>query len=1085
MSRNQGGLHKQSPAKWLIGLLPVLAVTLAMVASLGGIAVAEEPVLAALTATASDGTAVKVEYSAVAIPEGTTLDVAPVDNAAVTQAVTDAVTSDGIEVSAVKTYDVTLRDADGNEVEPNTSVKATFTQTDMQGDSVSVYHVTSADGEEANAVSADALTVEKVDTEKAEPNEQSFTTDHFSVYSIVSTIATKSNAAAMPDVSLMAAGEQVSVADGITIEVEDKVKTDGEFVLKATINNQSYEGEEAATALVNAGYTISWKKTQTVGTTTTDTSYNNGLQVKVGTNQDGSDKTEYAVGANGGFINVAYTSGSKAEYTVTVSKDGSSTTASATVGYADALENPSFEKTRNMNSANDYGSDDNSAENVPGWNTTQDPKTIEVLSTDYPNSGFLDTHEFTAFDGKNFAEINAKSASALYQDVLTTPGQTMNWQFAHRARTGAGSPQVGDSDTMALIIAPLEFSEGITTDSQLKALNNGLNSGAGHSFRISSTDAYNRYTVKSVTQDSQGSTYVVHDNTTNKDYSIYKVEDTSTITQGSYTETYTDWWGRTRTRTVNYLSSSWNRRSGSITVPEGQYTSRFFFMAVSSAVKDSKGGDSIGNFVDNTWFSQNPLPPASGTVTLTVNKVIKGLSESQAKEVFATEGLITQTVDNGTPYNLAVERDENNEVKVTSTLDGGYQATYTWSIPNLETGTKKTFVTSENSKAAIFAGYDLTSTTYAGSGSTVASDKKSISTVLTSGSADTSSATVTITNEYTPATRTLTLKKVVNKGDTEREFTFTVSAKKGGADVALTVPENGNATASDNGKVTANLHDQESATITVPNGATVSIAETNRDGYTTKYTVGDGEATASTDGEYTISNMTADTAVTATNTIKPVTLTIQKEILGAQADLTKKFTFTVTRDGKTIYTIQLGDTSLAAGDGESKTIGGTQKLEDVELLYGDKVTITETSVAGYTTTYAATVGTGDNAQTVNSENGKDTKSAELTLNGDTTIVFTNTKENAVITGIKSAGVPGALTAVAVAAFTIVGGMALLQRNALESATTGAHTARGWHRRTNHKSATRQGVNHKSATRRGTNLKGASRQGSHMRGGDDA
>jgi len=120
---------------------------------------------------------------------------------------------------------------------------------------------------------------------------------------------------------------------------------------------------------------------------------------------------------------------------------------------------------------------------------------------------------------------------------------------------------------------------------------------------------------------------------------------------------------------------------------------------------------------------------------------------------------------------------------------------------------------------------------------------------------------------------------------------------------------------------------------------------------------------------------------------------------------------------------------------------------------------------GYTTTYK--VGDGDSQDYSNG--------AQIVLNGDTTIVFTNTKTNTVITGIKSAGIPGALTAVAAAAFTIVGGMALLQRNALESATTGAHTARGWHRRTNHK----------SATHRGTNLKGASRQGSHMRGGDDA
>ena len=220
---------------------------------------------------------------------------------------------------------------------------------------------------------------------------------------------------------------------------------------------------------------------------------------------------------------------------MSVSKDGNTVaTANATVGYSNSLQNPSFETTENMHANqqghkdhNHYGDDSNPAANVPGWKTTQTINgehvdTIEILNDQNQVGGFLDSHEFSAYDGHNFAEINAKAASALYQDVLTTPGQTMNWQFAHRARTGAGNPQVGDSDTMALIIAPLEFSEGITTDSQLKALNNGLNGGANHSFRISDTDKNNRYTVKSVTQDSQGSTYVVHDNTTNKDYSIYK-----------------------------------------------------------------------------------------------------------------------------------------------------------------------------------------------------------------------------------------------------------------------------------------------------------------------------------------------------------------------------------------------------------------------------------------------------------------------------------------------------------------------------------------------------------------------------------
>ncbi len=703
------------------------------------------------------------------------------------------------------------------------------------------------------------------------------------------------------------------------------------------------------------------------------------------------------------------------------------------MGYANALENPSFET--NTTPTNMLGNDGNPSSNTPGWKTTEAENTIEVLSTDHPNSGFLHSHEFTADDGKWFAEINAKSASALYQDVLTTPGQTMNWQFAHRARTGAGNPQVGDSDTMALIIAPLEFSEGITTDSQLKALNNGLNSGAGHSFRISSTDAYNRYTVKSVTQDSQGSTYVVHDNTTNKDYSIYKVEDTSTITQGSYTETYTDWWGRTQTRTVNYLSSSWNRRSGSITVPEGQYTSRFFFMAVSSAVKDGNGGDSIGNFVDNTWFSQDPLPPASGTVRITVEKVVKGLSQADANAFFTAHAsdLISQTVYDGKTASGTGTAETVTLTGVTA-VDGGYKATYTKTYEDVETGSSKTFVTSENAGNVSVTGYDLKSTTVTDSNNDKASNN-SIATTVTSGNSDTSSATVTITNEYTPSNRTLTLTKVVDKGNANKEFTFTVSAKKGDADVALTVPDGGSATVA-NGVVTAELHSQESATITVPYGATVSIAETGRDGYTTKYTVGDGVATASADGKCTVSDMTADTTVTATNTIKPVELTIRKEITGAQADLTKGYTFTVAKDGGGSYTTgELHDRKGESGTGDSVTLGGASAT-GLELNWGDKVTVTETDNTGYTTTYQVTVGSGD----ATSGNGKAT--SQIALDADsTTVVFTNQKVSTPVTAVLTGGTPAALGLVAIAGLAIAGGFALARRNAAQAAASApAHMA---------------------------------------------
>ena len=73
---------------------------------------------------------------------------------------------------------------------------------------------------------------------------------------------------------------------------------------------------------------------------------------------------------------------------------------------------------------------------VPGWSTTATDKKIEIWST--PFNGV------TAFEGRQFAELNATQTSALYQDLPTTPGQTLTWSLAHRARQG--------TDTMRVVI---------------------------------------------------------------------------------------------------------------------------------------------------------------------------------------------------------------------------------------------------------------------------------------------------------------------------------------------------------------------------------------------------------------------------------------------------------------------------------------------------------------------------------------------------------------------------------------------------------------------------------------------------------
>lgn len=65
---------------------------------------------------------------------------------------------------------------------------------------------------------------------------------------------------------------------------------------------------------------------------------------------------------------------------------------------------------------------------VPGWSTTAPDGQIEIWHN--PFGGFAPD------SGQQFVELNANFVSTLFQDVATTPGQTLRWSLAHRGRSG-------------------------------------------------------------------------------------------------------------------------------------------------------------------------------------------------------------------------------------------------------------------------------------------------------------------------------------------------------------------------------------------------------------------------------------------------------------------------------------------------------------------------------------------------------------------------------------------------------------------------------------------------------------------------
>ncbi|MEQ8416609.1 MAG: hypothetical protein RIB71_19160, partial [Imperialibacter sp.] len=135
--------------------------------------------------------------------------------------------------------------------------------------------------------------------------------------------------------------------------------------------------------------------------------------------------------------------------------------------------------------------------NVPGWQTTSPDGRIEIWS-----SG---AQGVPAYQGTQFAEINANNDATLYFDVVTVPGVTMNWSFAHRGRAG--------TDCIALLInAPG------APDNQINQFCTG--------------------------------------------------------------------------------NTAWSLYSGTYVVPAGQYVTRFFYKAVSTA----GGNKSVGNFLDAITF---------------------------------------------------------------------------------------------------------------------------------------------------------------------------------------------------------------------------------------------------------------------------------------------------------------------------------------------------------------------------------------------------------------------------------------------------------------------------------------------------
>lgn len=95
---------------------------------------------------------------------------------------------------------------------------------------------------------------------------------------------------------------------------------------------------------------------------------------------------------------------------------------------------------------------------------------IEIINTEDGN--YKSTYRWYGSDGaaegNQFAELNCEAAGALYQDILTTPGETLNYQLSHRAR-GSKADNTSEYDTMYVLIMSTALAEQYDVTTEAKA----------------------------------------------------------------------------------------------------------------------------------------------------------------------------------------------------------------------------------------------------------------------------------------------------------------------------------------------------------------------------------------------------------------------------------------------------------------------------------------------------------------------------------------------------------------------------------------------------------------------------------------
>ena len=277
--------------------------------------------------------------------------------------------------------------------------------------------------------------------------------------------------------------------------------------------------------------------------------------------------------------------------------DGETYTATLQVPYYIQLQNGSFENPNNEDHTKDPANDHQYqySNGTPGliWRTTgegtgtHEGADIEILraSTSQQKSNAQTFHNCgAADDGVQFAELNCEAYGALYQEVMTVPGSTLNWAFSHLPREVQKSMFGRKGDTMALVIMPSS-----AADEYIERL--GQNSKNPNGIEE---------ILKEIEGKGEENGYFVQRETSNYQYK------------------------ENGTSAGEHAANSWNRYQGTYTVGDDQYLTTFFFVAVDTGSTESNA-ETIGNLLDRVYFTQDLIPADPDEANLTVTKHVEGL----------------------------------------------------------------------------------------------------------------------------------------------------------------------------------------------------------------------------------------------------------------------------------------------------------------------------------------------------------------------------------------------------------------------------------------------------------------------------